>query len=98
MNELLNTPLGRFRILACIEGISFLVLFFITMPLKYLMDMPMPNKIFGMGHGILFIGYVVQVFNMQHAYKWTKAKTFWALIASVVPFGTFYADMKLFRD
>ena len=55
MTTLFTTQLGKFRILAFIEGVSFLVILFITMPLKYVLEIPLPNKIFGMLHGVLFI-------------------------------------------
>ena len=98
MTELWKTPLGRFRVLAFVEGVSFLVILFITMPLKYMMDMPMPNKVFGLVHGFLFIWYIKDVISLRSALNWSNAKTMWALVASVLPFGTFVADVKLFRE
>ncbi|MCB0536731.1 MAG: DUF3817 domain-containing protein [Chitinophagales bacterium] len=87
-----NTNL--FKILAITEGISFLLILFITMPLKYFADMPMPNKIVGMAHGFLFIAYVVMVFMVKNKFKWTKQQTMLALLASIIPFGTFYIEKK----
>ncbi|MEZ4916681.1 MAG: DUF3817 domain-containing protein [Chitinophagales bacterium] len=87
-----NTKL--FKILAITEGISFLLILFITMPLKYFADMPMPNKIVGMAHGFLFIAYVVMVFMVKNKFKWTKQQTMLALLASIIPFGTFYIEKK----
>jgi integral membrane protein len=95
--ELLKTQLGRTRIIAFIEGISFLVLLFITMPMKYMCGMPTPNKIFGMVHGVLFILYVLAVIQSKIEYDWNFKKTALALLASIVPFGTFWADEKLFK-
>lgn len=96
--NLLSTQLGRLRLLAFVEGVSFLILLFVTMPLKYAFDMPGPNKVFGMVHGLLFVLYVLAVVQMKIERDWTIKKTFLALIASVIPFGTFWADIKLFRD
>lgn len=87
-----NTNL--FKILAITEGISFLLILFITMPLKYFADMPMPNKIVGMAHGFLFIAYVAMVFIVKNKFKWTKQQTMLALLASIIPFGTFYIEKK----
>ena len=53
--DLFKSPLGRFRILAFMEGLSFLLILFITMPLKYLYEMPEPNLVVGMAHGVLFV-------------------------------------------
>lgn len=97
MIELLKSQIGRLRILAFVEGVSFLVILFITMPLKYYANMPQPNKIFGMAHGLLFILYVLAVIQSKIEYNWSFKKTTLALLASIIPFGTFWADAKLFR-
>jgi integral membrane protein len=97
MLDLFKTQLGRLRILAFIEGVSFLLILFVTMPLKYLLSMPGPNKVIGMGHGILFVGYVLAVIQIAVAENWQAKKTGLALLASIVPFGTFWADKKLFQ-
>ncbi len=97
LNQLFKTPLGRLRIVAFIEGCSFLLLG-ITMILKYRFSMPRPNYVVGMAHGVLFVLYVVLVLQVAFLKKWNLPKVFWAFIASLVPFGTFYADRKLFRE
>ncbi|MEZ4904566.1 MAG: DUF3817 domain-containing protein [Spirosomataceae bacterium] len=98
MIELFKTQIGRLRILAFVEGISFLIILFVTMPLKYYAAMPQPNKIFGMAHGLLFILYVLaHIIQSKIEYNWPMKKTFLALLASIIPFGTFWADAKLFR-
>ena len=96
-NKLLETPLGRLRVLAFIEGCSFLLLGF-TMILKYKYAMPQPNYIVGLAHGILFVLYVVLLIQVAFLHKWSIIKMFWAFIASLIPFGTFYADKALFRE
>ncbi len=98
MIELLKTQLGRLRVLAFIEGVSFLVLLGVGMPLKYGFGMPAPNKIIGMAHGILFVLYVLLVMMCAIEFGWNWRKTGLALLASVIPFGTFWADIKLFRE
>ena len=98
MKDLFSSQIGRLRILAFVEGVSFLIILFVTMPLKYMYQSPMPNKIFGMAHGVLFIGYVLAVIQIYLAKNWTVRKTALALLASIIPFGTFWADVKLFRS
>ena len=88
--------MGRLRLLAFVEGTSFLVILFITMPLKYQFGYPEPNYMFGMAHGIFFILYVLAVIQAKFEQQWTYKTTFLALIASVIPFGTFWADKKIF--
>lgn len=97
MTRLLKTPLGRLRIIAFLEGCSFLALG-ITMVLKYQLAMPLPNYIVGMLHGLLFILYIILIFQVAYLKKWTILTIFLAFIASLIPFGTFYADKKIFRN
>lgn len=95
--SLLSSSLGRFRFIAFIEGCSYLLLGF-TMVLKYQYNMPKPNYIVGMAHGVLFMLYVVLLVQVGLQYKWSFWKMTLAFIASLLPFGTFYADLKLFRS
>jgi integral membrane protein len=74
--------------IALLEGISYL-LFGVTMPLKYWMHIPEPNKIIGMLHGILFVAYILLVFILSKKENWNWKKTIYLYIASVIPFGTF---------
>lgn len=96
MKDLLKTRLGQFRIVAFLEGISYLSLFFVTMPLKYLFDSPAWNKPVGYAHGFLFILYLIYTFIISKKYNWSHTKTTWkVLLASLIPFGTFYIDKTI---
>jgi integral membrane protein len=97
LNKLFKTPLGSLRVVAFIEGCSFLLLGF-TMILKYKFSMPEPNYIVGLAHGILFVLYVVLLIQVSFLQKWSLLKMFLAFLASLIPFGTFYADKVLFRE
>lgn len=90
--------LKSFRILSLLEGISFLLILFVTMPLKYLMDNGMPNKVIGMAHGFLFLGYIVMAIMMKERMKWNNKTLGIVLLCSVIPFGTFWMDKKYLRD
>ncbi|NJL14156.1 MAG: DUF3817 domain-containing protein [Microscillaceae bacterium] len=92
-----SSPIGRLRILAFLEGLSFLALLFITMPMKYWLEWPGPNLVVGLLHGLLFVSYILAVVQVKIEENWTIGKTFWALLASVIPFGTFWADRHLFQ-
>lgn len=92
----LKTTLGQLRLLAIMEGISYL-LFALTMPLKYLFEMGMPNKIVGMAHGVLFIAYVIWVFLVGNNRKWNWKKMGVCWIASLLPFATFWVDAKYLK-
>jgi integral membrane protein len=93
----MDTALGRFRTVAFLEGCSYL-LFALTMPLKYYFNAPLPNKIVGTIHGSLFLLYIVLLAIVTYQKKWSFVKISLAFIASLIPFGTFYADKKWFRE
>lgn len=90
--------LRNFRLLALAEGVSFLVILLVTMPLKYGFDTPGPNKFFGMVHGVLFLAYCGWALWLKVERSWSLGKLLWLWVASIVPFGTFIADRKLLRD
>jgi len=88
-----KTLLGQLRILAILEGISYL-LFAFTMPLKYMYNIAMPNKIVGIIHGVLFIGFCLWVIRYGSQQKWSMKKMAIGLVASLLPFATFIFDTK----
>ena len=96
VNQLLKTALGRLRIIAFIEGCSYLLLGF-TMILKYKFSMPEPNYVVGLAHGILFVLYIVLLLQVSIIHRWNIFNMLMAFLASLIPFGTFYADKVLFR-
>lgn len=83
-----------FRVTAILEGISYLALFAFTMPLKYWAGIGQPNKWVGYAHGVLFILYILLLLVLIFEKKWGVKKFLILFIASLLPFGTFYADKK----
>ena len=88
---------NQFRKLAKIEGLSLLLILFVTMPLKYFMDMPTPNKMVGMVHGLLFVAYVVFLFVIARKLRWSVQKILIGFLSGVIPFGPFIFEKYLFR-
>ena len=95
---MLKTPLGRFRLIAILEGISYIILVGICMPLKYFADMPEAVKHAGLIHGLLFTLFVPMLAQVYFMYKWSLMKALLAFVSSLVPFGTFILDWKLRKD
>lgn len=95
---MLKTPLGRFRAVALLEGLSFVVLLFIAMPLKYAAGMPMAVRFTGMAHGLLFVLYVLALMEVAIALRWSFSRVAVAFGASLVPFGNFLLDARLRKD
>ncbi len=90
-----HTWAKRFRWISLIEGTSFLLLLLIAMPLKYMWDYPLAVTYVGWAHGVLFVIYIYTVFPTAHKLNWNFSRTFFALIASVLPFGPFIFDRNL---
>ena len=83
------------RLVGLLEGISFLLLLFIAMPVKYMLDNPILVKYVGMGHGVLFVLFLVVLFAVCEKQKWSLSMFLMGLIASILPFGPFVFDLKL---
>ncbi|MCB0776172.1 MAG: DUF3817 domain-containing protein [Chitinophagaceae bacterium] len=83
-----------FRKIAIAEGISFIVLLFIAMPLKYFAALPIAVTVAGGIHGLLFIAYVILAREVKTEYKKDFNWLVKAGLASVIPFGTFYMDKQ----
>uniref|UniRef100_UPI0040494B44 DUF3817 domain-containing protein n=1 Tax=Flavobacterium sp. TaxID=239 RepID=UPI0040494B44 len=79
------------------EGISLLLLLFFAMPMKYFFESPIYVRIIGMAHGVLFIIYVVLATILFFRYRWEVLKFAVILLASFIPFGTFYIERKYFK-
>ncbi len=97
ISALIKTSLGRFRIVAFLEGVSYLLLG-LTMVLKYKYAMPGPNMVVGSAHGGLFILYVILLLQVGIQHQWSFTKMALGFLASLIPFGTFWAEVKLFRE
>ncbi|OTG80668.1 DUF3817 domain-containing protein [Acinetobacter sp. ANC 4648] len=83
------------RVVGFLEGISFLLLLLIAMPMKYIWDNPIMVKYVGMGHGILFIAFLAVLFVVCEKQKWSIKMFIFGFIASILPFGPFVFDHKL---
>ncbi|ALL04985.1 DUF3817 domain-containing protein [Pedobacter gandavensis] len=90
----MNT-LSIFRKVAVAEGLSYLLLLFIAMPLKYWADMPLAVKYTGWAHGLLFVMYIVILIMAWTEYKWNFKKVAMIGAASLLPFAPFIVDKKL---
>lgn len=95
--QALKTTLGRLRLAGFWEGISFLVLLLVAMPLKYLADWPHAVRVVGMAHGLLFMLYVWLAIQAALEYGWTWRKTAIVLASSLVPGGPFWVDARMLR-
>ena len=85
---------NTFRIIAFLEGVSYILLMTIGLYFKYQLGDPTYVKLLGMPHGVLFVSYIVLAFLLKESEKWNKTELFIVLVCSILPFGTFYIDKK----
>lgn len=93
-----KSSIGLLRRIGIIEGISYLILLFVAMPLKYFADFPIFVQIFGMAHGILFVLFCLMLLIVWFRHRWSFMRVFWAFMASLLPFGTFLLDTRLRKE
>ncbi len=93
-----SQALTRFRAISIAEGVSYLVLLGIAMPLKYAAGIPSAVKIVGMLHGVLFVAFVLLLAAAARAERWALKQQAIAMIASFVPLGAFWLERRLRRQ
>jgi len=86
-----------FRIIALLEGLSYILLLGIATPVKYFLNDPQYVKMLGMPHGILFMAYLALALLLRREFVWPGKDFGLILLASVIPFGTFYIDRKYLK-
>jgi integral membrane protein len=89
---LAGSAIRQLRVVGLIEGVSFLLLLGIAMPLKYLAGLPQAVRLVGMAHGLLWILYLVAAANAAHSRRWPVSRILLVLGASVLPAGPFFID------
>ncbi len=83
-----------FKITSFLEGVSYILLLLVGVPLKYFGNNDIVVKALGMPHGLLFLAYIFLALFIRSQMKWDTKTTFIVLIASLLPFGTFYINQK----
>lgn len=91
-----NDTFTRFRVISFVEGLSYLILVFIAMPLKYFAGYPLAVKIAGMTHGILFILFFIALFMAMKKYNW-KFLSFQLFVYSLIPFGFILIEKAIMK-
>ncbi len=87
--------LKRLRFLGKVEGISYLLLLGVAMPLKYLAELPMAVKVVGWAHGVLFIALCGVLFQVWRVRRWSWTRAAMVFVAALLPFGPFVIDGRL---
>lgn len=93
----MKSGLSRLRLVAFLEGVSFLVLLLIAMPLKYAAGQPLAVRYVGMAHGILFLLYLLALVPVALDQRWSWKTIALAVLASLLPAGPFVFDAKFLK-
>lgn len=96
MKNFLNTSLGRLRLVGIVEGISYVGLLICSV-IKRVFAMPEIIKVPGMIHGALTVIFILALIDAHIAYKWNWKRSLFLLVASLLPFGSFWADHKILK-
>jgi integral membrane protein len=91
----LSTPIGRLRAIGFVEGISFLLLLGVAMPLKHFGGMPIATKVAGWPHGLLFVTLCVLLLQAKLEHDWPLKRAAMVFGAALLPFGPFLIDGRL---
>jgi len=86
------------RIVGFLEGLSFLILLFVAMPLKYVWEQPMAVRYTGIVHGALFVLLVSLIFQVGPARGWSWKRCALGIAAAFLPFGPFVFDRTIRRE
>lgn len=92
------TSTGRFRIVSIAEGISYLLLLGVAMPLKYFAGLPEAVKYTGWAHGLLFVLYMLTGLDTAISERWSFKVIVLAFVASLLPFGPFVFDSVYLKE
>lgn len=90
--------LRQLRVVAYAEGISYLLLLGVAMPLKYLADIPLAVRVMGSVHGALFVAFAIVLARAAWSRKWPLTRPAWMFVSSLVPFGMVVLDRALQQE
>jgi integral membrane protein len=94
-DRVMKNPVPLLRIIGLVEGVSYLLLLGVAMPLKYLAGMPMAVTVVGGIHGALFVAFCLVLAWTMYAARWPVGRGVLVFVASIVPFGTFLIDRRM---
>jgi integral membrane protein len=91
----MKNPIPLLRIVALVEGVSFLILLGVAMPLKYFAGLPLAVKLAGWTHGVLFMAFSLLLLQTMVVARWPMLRSAAVLVAALLPFGPFVMDRRL---
>ena len=95
MRNVAKNPVSTLRRMALVEGISWLVLLLVAMPLKYVWGRPEAVRVVGMAHGILFCLLCAWLLYTVVVAKWPLSRAGLIFLAALIPFGPWLVDRRM---
>jgi integral membrane protein len=93
----MNNRVLLLRKVAFMEGVSFLVLLGVAMPLKYVWGQPLAVRIFGLIHGILFVLFCAFLLYVTVKLRWPLGRAVALFFAALIPFGPWLMDKRMLQ-
>jgi integral membrane protein len=93
----IKNPVSTLRSIAFVEGVSFLLLLGIAMPLKYLADLPVAVKIVGWIHGVLFVALCISLLQTMIVARWPMTRAALVFVGALLPFGPFLLNRRMWQ-
>lgn len=90
--------LSVFKIVSLLEGISYILLLFVAVPIKYIQGNPEYVKLLGMPHGLLFVAYIILAIMLKYELEWKNKNFIIICLLSVLPLGTFFVNKFITKE
>ncbi|MCI0920733.1 DUF3817 domain-containing protein [Sphingobacterium rhinopitheci] len=93
-----------FRFIALLEAISTVILFFVAMPVKYILPrfMEVPEdirlgtvRIAGSIHGFLVVVFVILLLMCWQSFNWKISRVLKYFVVSLIPIFSFWVEIDL---
>lgn len=92
-----SSEVRQFRVVSLLEGLSYVALMGVAMPLKYAAGVPHVSRAVGMVHGLLFVVFLVALARVVWEEDWNAKAIIIAIVAAILPLGAFWLERRLKR-
>lgn len=96
----MKSSLARFRVMAIIAGVMSLLLWFIDLPVAYLLNNPEWKAAvtwIPFVHGWVYFVYVIAALQFSVKAKWPIKNILWLLLAGTLPVASLIAERRVVR-
>jgi integral membrane protein len=97
----MSGAIKRFRVMALVAGVMSLLLWFVYMPAKYLLENPTFHDYtvwIPMVHGYLYPVYIITAIQFATKARWSLTKMLWLVLAGTLPIASIAAERRVVRQ